>query len=165
MATVEIPIDCELIVMGPPDPAKVILTITQPEGEWKDPLLVTIKVAWPPFEKNYSFGTLRDAVTLFVGELQQMQATGEGKTTLHDEDVQSYLRIRTDVKEKGAFHISGRFYSVLVYTGNAEPDPEEAGFFEHMWGFAEGFQGLRTRTAQLSQLIAGLKAAQAALVW
>jgi hypothetical protein len=170
MASVVISIDCELVVMGPPQPARLVLVIAHPptgrgtaNSEWLESLFVKIHIASDHVSEFFRFGAVQGGLVLFLDGLKHMQSAGEGNATLEDEDGVSYLRIGAAAGAGGSFRISGRFYSVLIDTEDIGFDPEEAGFFKRRWALASGFQGLRVYGPQLARAIDDLEAGLATL--
>jgi hypothetical protein len=167
--SIAVSVDCELVVMGPPQPARLVIVIAHPPvgrgvpREWDEPFLVNIAVASHMAVEHYGFGTVQGELSSFLTQLRHIVATGEGGATLLDEDGQSYVRFQSSAEARGFFRISGRFYSVLIDTEDIGTNPEEAAFFERRWGFARGFQGLRVHGSELSRVVGDQEAGLTAL--
>ncbi len=169
MTAVEVAVECELVIMGPPEPAELALVISLPcerrpaASREEETLLVEVQVrcASADLHECHTFGTMRYIAETFLSSLRHAVSTGEGSATLGDDDVWNYLRIQPEDQAEGTFKASGRFWSVPT---DIESDPEEADFFSGA-AVAAGFQGIRIHKAQLARAVAELESGLPKLTW
>ncbi len=168
MGAVEVTLNCELAIMGPPEPAELVLRLSVPDERApaaamaEEVLLVEVRIdcLGARLHQSHSFGTERARAEGFLGDLEQLARRGEGGAVLSDDDQWNYLRVQSEEHGARSAKVSGRFCSVPV---DIESDPEEASFFQGA-AVASGFQGLRVRDTELARAAAELTDGLATLV-